>query len=1203
MLKRLELVGFKSFADKTRLDFEPGISAVVGPNGSGKSNIVDAIRWILGEQSAKSLRGKEMADVIFNGSGTRRSHGMAEVSLYLDNSRRYLPTDRDEVVLSRRVYRSGESEYFLNGQTVRLRDIRDLFLDTGAGHHAYSIIEQGKVDQILQASNKDRRHIFDEASGISRFKARKIEALRRLERVQQNLVRVQDIHEELDRQLRGLRSQAGKARRFRELADRLRLLRLASGADDYSRMTLELGQIEALLGPTAEQITRCRASLVDREALLAELEETLTGKEEAYRAFTTDLANLREDILTRESEAAKDQARAAELERATNDAFAAITQGQSKLREIRQRLSDTQARRVQADGERLAHLQAWESGQRDLSEIDHRIDQIRIHVEGFANECQSQIQQLNRLENEQSALESQLSLLWQQQTRITQRLEEWTANLDAARRQSSGLLLQQQSVRSQWSASVDQAGAISASHRTLLENRRELLERLAQERQLRTTVAGRMDILEQLRARHEGMDAGVRTILSQREQSTDAWPAVLGVLGDMIAVAPELADIVELALGSRAQSLVVAHPESLTEDMLETARRLPGRVQFVAIEDASSDHLVVVEEQVPWPTVASLVGCDEVLRPLVDRLLGQTYLADDFDMARAMATRAVDLRFITRSGDILDPDGSVSTGPTHKTAGILARSAEIRTLRSELEEVNGVVNSLEAQGQDLEDQIRNVENALGEQDLRRNTMAEQLRHLDARWQQTQEASHGFARSLEENRRERDRVAKEILAVDQQYLVVEGSLARAHDAIARGNDELATVKGRLTLEEAQRSELVSRLHEHQTRLAVADERLTALHAEERQLVAESLDRQTHIEETHRRLADLQSSHRDVQRRWLARVSDLATRYADKDHLALSHGVDAEDLAVSREDRRKFTEEAGQLRRQIAADQERAHSAELRRTELRMSRETLSSRIAEDYGVDLAVYRHEPVDPVELSRDDIHREVEDLRSKISKLGTVNAEAASELDDLERRARTFQYQIDDLNTARRHLEQLIGRINEECRRLFLDTFENVREHFQELFRKLFGGGKADLLLEDETDVLETGIEILARPPGKEPQSISLLSGGEKTLTAVALVMAIFRSKPSPFCILDEVDAALDEANIGRFVQLLREFTSISQFILITHSKTTMSAADVLHGITQRESGVSIRVSVRWEDVEPDGHFVHHEAEDDQETHEPAA
>lgn len=1203
MLKRLELVGFKSFADKTRLDFEPGISAIVGPNGSGKSNIVDAIRWILGEQSAKSLRGKEMADVIFNGSGTRRSHGLAEVSLYLDNARRYLPIDMDEVVLSRRVYRSGESEYFLNGQTVRLRDIRDLFLDTGAGHHAYSIIEQGKVDQILQASNKDRRYIFDEAAGISRFKVRKLQALRRLERVQQNLVRVQDIHEELDRQLRGLRSQAGKARRFRELADRLRQLRLSSGADEYARMTRELEQTEGIVRPAYERIEACRTELASKESLLAALDETLAAKEEAYREFTAGLASVRESILTLESDISKDHARESDLERSIDDACARILQGRQKLRETNQRLATVQARREQADRERQEHLDDWQSGQRDLASTQQQMDEFRARAESLEHESQTLLRQLNRLENEQSALESQLSLLWQQRTRLRERVAASTSSLDECRRHSSRLLLQEQSVRRQWNTYVDQAGETTVSHRRLLEERSRMLESLAEERQRRTATAGRIEILEQLRARHEGLDAGVRTIMAQRGQSAQEWQAVLGVLGDSLEVPPDLADIVELALGSRAQSLVVARRGSLSLEMLDKARQLPGRVQFVAIDDPSSDHLIVVEEEIPWPTVASLVHCDPRLRPLVERLLGQTYLADDFEQALAMASRTLGLRFVTRTGDILEADGSVSTGPLRKTVGILSRSAEIRALRCDLERMDAVVSAMQSEGCELEDRIRHVEGLLGQQELRCSTLAEQVRHLDVLLREVQDRSNGLERTIEDRRAEMDRVSAEIRAVDQQCLVVQTSLARTHEAIARTNDALAEAKGQWEAQAARKADLTSRLHDKQTRLAVADERLTSLQTEERQLLAERRDRQTHIHETSLRWRQMRDQRTHVRRRTLSHASELAGLYSDKDRLLLSQGVDTSELSQMRDERRRLTEAAGELRRRVAADQEAAHAAELRQTELRMSRDSLMSRIAEDYGIDLAAYQPSDEDRVELAPDEIHREIEDLRSKIARLGAVNVEAAGELDELEGRSRTFQHQIDDLTVARRHLEQLISRINEECRRLFLDTFENVRGHFQELFRKLFGGGKADLLLEDETDVLDTGIEILARPPGKEPQSISLLSGGEKTLAAVALVMAVFRSKPSPFCILDEVDAALDEANIGRFVQLLREFTSISQFILITHSKTTMSAADVLHGITQRESGVSIRVSVRWEDVEPDGHFLHREARDDPASHEPAA
>jgi chromosome segregation protein len=1203
MLTRIELVGFKSFADKTRLDFEPGVSAIVGPNGSGKSNVVDAIRWILGEQSPKSLRGKEMADVIFNGSATRRPHGMAEVSLHLDNTRRYLPVDLDEVVLSRRIFRSGESEYYINGRAARLRDVRDLFLDTGAGRHAYSIIEQGKVDQILQASAKDRRYIFEEAAGVSRFKARKIEALRRLERVQQNLVRVRDIHEEVDRQLRGLRSQAGKARRYRELADRLKTLRLYAGALEHRRCSEEIDAIEALLAPTHRRLEADRARLAEDEPKLAELDQSAAAGEEALRRFAARMSSVRESILAAESHIAKDQARAAELDEETLVDRLQLARARRRLRDSADALAAAAHRHAEANEERRRIDEEVASAQREADRIAEAVQRALRERDGLEAEAEALYQRLSRLENEQAALESQLSVLWQNRERTADRVADLVARLDAERRAAGALALQESSVRGQLGAFADQADAVGSDHRRLLERRAALREEIAERRRRRIALASRIDVLEQLRARREGLDAGVRKVMDERGAGREEWSAVLGVLAEQIDAPAHLADVVELALGPRAQALVVARLADISDALLEHARRLPGRVQFLAIEDPQPDRLVVVDDAIPWPAVAALVQCEPAMRPLIDRLLGQTYLADDFQRARRAVRESVDLRFVTPDGDVLEPDGSVAAGPSSKTTGILARSAEIRALREDLERLDQSIAEIERKASEADARIQRLEEELSQREVRRATLAEQAQHFEHLVRRSRERADELEQRVLANRAEWERVLAEIHETDGQFLAVDRALAEAHESIAAVNDRVGEVKVRLEEHSAEQARLLSELAQRRTALAVVEERLASLRDHERQLSAQTNEHRVHVEDRERRLRSAQDRRTEIARRLLAARADLADLYAQKDRIALEPGVDPDALDALRDRRRRLSDELAAVRRRIAEDQETAHQGELRRTELRLTRESLAGRIAEDYGVDLASYVAPEDQRIDLSEEEAAREIEDLRQKLARLGAVNADAADELDDLEGRAATFQHQINDLVVAQRHLDQLIARINEECRRLFLDAFESIRGHFQELFRKLFGGGKADILLEDETDVLETGIEIVARPPGKEPQSISLLSGGEKTLAAVALIMAVFRSKPSPFCILDEVDAALDEANIGRFVQILREFTTISQFILITHSKTTMASADVLHGVTQRESGVSIRVSVRLEDVAEDGRFLDSPTLGDHASHEPAA
>jgi chromosome segregation protein len=1193
MLKRLELVGFKSFADKTRLDFDPGISAIVGPNGSGKSNIVDAIRWILGEQSAKSLRGKEMADCIFNGSGTRRSLGMAEVSIYLDNTQRYLPADTDEVVLTRRVYRSGEGEYLINGQVARLRDIKDLFLGTGAGHHAYSIIEQGKVDQILQSSTKDRRFIFEEAAGISRFKARKLDALKRLERVTQNLVRVQDIKDEIDKQLRSLRSQATRARRYRELADRYRQLRLQQGTDEYARLAVEIGKFDEQSGPLEAMVRTLREEIDRDEARLSLVEQQIGQIETIVTEVTGRLSNVRSQMAALDSEIAADQVRDSELGDEATALQRQLAAGQQRQRLLEKSLVDARQRHEAALAEKLNHIEKGRQSQERFGELEREVSQLEKEIQAQQTHRDTCLNQLNRLENEQAALDGQSSFLWQQRDRLVEAVRSAGESLQALRVQEASLFEQDHAIKGQLQFYLDQSDATETEHREQLEKKRYWQDQLGAARQEKVAVDSRRDVLEQLQARHEGLDAGVRTILSERGSDTSRWKPVLGVLAEQIQVVPELADIVELALGTRAQSLVVTSLAELDTDLLERARQLPGRVHFLAMDDPLSERLVLNEETLEWPTLASLVECDERFRPLVDRLLGQTFLADDFEAARRYAAQSFDLRFVTRDGDIIEPDGSVGAGPLHKTSGVIARSAERRTLLELAQHWERKVVGCQQQADQVEAQVRAIEQRLNEQQIRRSTLTEQGRHIDIVLRQALDRIQNLDHQMAGHRAELDRTLEELSETERNYRALEQQLSQTHDLARQASEHQAAAQKRIEAHSAEFRELNETIQQSRTLLAVIDERITAIRQEEQKLVAELESQRVEVDALEGRTRTSRARRQETTLRLLDARARWAYLHQDKDSVAEELGNRPAELAALREERRQLSESLFERRRRLNESQDSLHLAQLRLTELRFKLDSLTGRIVEDYGVDLAQYRIEAESRVDLADEAIATEIEDLRDKLARLGSVNSEAVAELDDLEQRAATFELQIGDLTAAHKHLDQLIHRINDECRRMFVDSFETIRHHFQELFRKLFGGGKADIVLEDQSDILESGIEIIARPPGKEPQSISLLSGGEKTMTAVAMVMAIFRSKPSPFCILDEVDAALDEANIGRFVQLLRDYTNLSQFILITHSKTTMAAADMLHGITQRESGVSIRVSVRLEDVTDDGHILDREDE----------
>ncbi|QDU62074.1 Chromosome partition protein Smc [Planctomycetes bacterium Pan216] len=1185
MLKWLQLVGFKSFADKTRFGFGDGVTGIVGPNGSGKSNVVDAIRWILGEQSAKSLRGKEMADVIFNGSSTRRSLGLGEVSLCLDNSRRYLPVESDEVVLTRRVYRSGEGEYLINNRLARLRDIRELFLGTGAGASTYCIIEQGKVERMLQASTKDRRQIFEEAAGTSRFRAKKIECLRRLDRVEQNLVRAQDIWEEVDKQLRGLRSQAGKARRYKEMSDRLRELRLQVGAANFYEQSRELKAIEDQLGGADEETTKSEERLKESQRRFRELDETLTGQEEAIREVTERLSAVREQTATLESAVASDRSRHEELSAETNDGFLQLrslrlraNQARVEHRQHREQVATETTRRGEA-AEELQRLQ------QEAKQRSQELEQATKRLEEDRAKSDEVIKRLARFENEQSAIESQLAILWQQSERLAEKYADYDTGIRRLQREQTLLRPQALAVEAQVGRLRNQGGTLRRDHKRLLEQRSDLLDRLAHLRDRRTALSSRAEVLENLAVRHEGFEGGVRQALNRKAAGQEIWRPVLGVLAECLEVDSDHADLVELALGPRAQALIVRSTEELSDELLHAARELNGRVPFLLIDDGSGDHLDVFPDEMDALCLADLIRCADELRPLVERLLGTTFVADDLASARDAASRFADLRFITPQGDLLEPGGCLSVGPLHRSQGLLLRAAERREIKGDIEKTEEEIRVEEVALARLDASIDEMESTLSLQDVLESTLSEQARHFASVLGRNVDRCQELSRSRKAAARERAENDRELDQVNQQSDDVEKRIAESHDQLAAFSSGMSRTEQGVEELRAQMAELNATISDRKLEFAKAEQRLASLSAGLDQVAAAEVQRQQELQDHLARLQTARSRGEAVEARLLLNTAALAELYHQKDGIASVNGFDPARVAKMREERRVLSASIESDRTALDQLRSRHHKAELRLTEVRMRRDNLVARLSEDYDIDASTLIGADYEPPTEPLDEARSEIDQLTAKISKLGTVNTAAVEQLDDLEERSGTLRHQLDDLQAAKKHLDSVIARINEESRRLFLDTFETVREHFQDLFRKLFGGGKADLLLEDDADVLEGGIDIIARPPGKEPRSISLLSGGEKTMTAVAMLMALFRSKPSPFCVLDEVDAALDEANIGRFTEMLREFLDQSQFIIVTHSKTTMANTDVLHGVTQREPGISTRVSVRLEDIGQDG------------------
>jgi chromosome segregation protein len=1216
-LKALELFGFKSFADRTRFEFPEGVTAVVGPNGSGKSNVVDAIKWVLGEQSARSLRGKEMTDVIFAGSTARKPLNMAEVGLIFDNSARELPLPTDDVQIMRRVYRSGESEYLVNGQTARLKDIRELFSGTGAATEAYSVIEQGRVDALLMASGRDRRAVFEEAAGITRFRSRRAEALRRLERAELNRQRLADIVGEVAARLETVRRQAGRARRWRTLSDRLKTLRLVAASRD-------LAEVDASILAAEEALAGDRRQLTVAEERAAALSAELTTLEAAAAELSEKLGRCR----TTAASASQREAAAAARQESLRARRPELEQELARMADVAARVRrDTKTALAAADAAEAAAAEAVAA----VAEIETRLGDTEHLITGSDGDSEAARAALARAVADHDAARQRASKLEAAAESATARSAELMAAVDAARDHVAAAAARRQrlaeaqaaaeghreSLQARLAAAGRDQETAEASHREATTALQASWRHLADTRAAAEACRERRDLLGDLVGRQDGVSEAARRLL---RPESDPLPGLEGMVADQLVIPVEWATLVDLVLGRLGQSLLVHslqsalawHQKQLGDHSAAASGRDGGRIGFIAAES--------LPEPPPFDpgNIPGLVGrLDRLVTPseeaataiLARRLLGHAWVVDSLEVATQLLTSApVGTLLLTQAGECLSAAAGLEVGSPAAAAGLVTRRSELRELDHRAAKLAAAVDAAAADVTTREAELARL--------------ADEVAAARGRRQQAADAA-AAARS-EVDRLSRDRVAAgetiaaaqaEVQAAERRAVAAEASSRTAHQHLdeARAAARAAETQWHRRQEavaavERSRGEVIEEVH----RLRV--ERVTRLEKVERGRDAAAAARAAataHHQALATAVAAMDAARSRI-RGWELELLAAGSSWAEAVWEADQATRDLANVEKTMADQAAAERTAGRSR-DAARDEaialgERIHAHDLAAGEARHQRARIVERIRDEYDLDIDAmptadlhpmiapaasgddpapddagndqpFAEDQGEPIPEDRSELEMLIDELRRKLSGMGNVNLEALAEAEELATRLATLEGQLADVSTARESIEQLIARIDEESRRLLGDTIETVRGHFRELFERVFGGGQADLVLEPDVDLLETSVEIVARPPGKEPRNISLLSGGEKTMTCVALLLAIFRSRPSPFCVLDEVDAALDEANVDRFVGVLRDFMSATQFIVVTHSKKTMAAAGTLYGVTMEESGVSKRMSVRFE------------------------
>ncbi|HEY2711238.1 MAG TPA: chromosome segregation protein SMC [Chthoniobacterales bacterium] len=1203
-LQSLELIGFKSFADKTVLNFHEGVTAIVGPNGCGKSNVLDAVRWVLGEQSAKALRGGEMADVIFNGTDSRKPVGYAEVSLTFSDCASELGVDWHEVRVTRRVYRDGISEYQLNKTVCRLKDIQALFADTGIGRAAYSMMEQGRIDQILSSRPEDRRAVFEEAAGITKYRTQKREALRKLDATEANLLRLGDIIKEVKRQIGSLQRQAGKARRYQALLSDLQVLDTHHAHAQLESLATELEQSRTASSRFDEQQQTVEREIEERESEIAAGRAQLDEVDARVNDARAEVQGLQNQIASHRNRIGFNRERAEELSTLISRYEADVATAETKHAQQESEIHDADLHL--AETERLLATK-----QTELSELSERAEDVRRAREEGERQLQSLELAISKAEHRLKDLETEIAGTKERRAATRPRLDELSDSLGktalARDRVAKDLTDARANGEREQQTLEDFLSQIHAAEEEVASQQQKLREveaaflssdRAIAERQ------SRLEILRQLNAEGEGLAQGSQAVLRGLDEPNKILPALKGALASLIEVEEEFIPAIEAALGRNLHAIVL-QDRTLVNDMITAlhARKL-GQTALIAPELSTAPG---ASHKLPAGALgwaSSKVKAPVELEILVRHLLGDVVLVKDLAHALLSKEKSPQLTFATLRGEVVSSKGVIYGGRVNEdSSSLFARKAQITTLENEHQSLLDQRVVLQSKRDQVQHAIDGATDRL--EQLREQYQAARGDHaatsaqivtLDREW-------HEASRRFDALDWEHTTLEQQLTASTERIAQLEKDATEQRNFLTRARERQTILQSSAETERLRDDELVEQLGE--LRLTVATERqrheglrsqrqpMTARQAELAELIANRrADISTYQARKEQQRVETAEAERGIEETSLA----LTTAEAAVAEIAEARLMRLTTLSNLESDLRAQRKALNDLH-------DARGKEEVRQTQMQLKMENLAEHVMRRYQVDLGqfapdryaftkTYRAqikqrgltEPVDEAgAFDEEQLRKMIEQMTRQLDAMGPVNLEAVTEYDELEERYRFLETQNTDLTNSRRELLDVIARINQTTDKLFSETFAQVRINFREMFAELFGGGRADLVLLDESDALNCGIDIIAKPPGKQLQSVSLLSGGERTMTAVALLFAIYMVRPSPFCILDEMDAPLDESNINRFIKVLDRFVRQSQFIIITHNKRTIAKADILYGVTMEERGISKLVGMRLTKAQP--------------------
>lgn len=1183
-LKRLDLQGFKSFPEKVKLEFNPGVTAVVGPNGSGKSNVSDAVRWVLGEQRAKSLRGDKMEDIIFAGTENRKPLGFAEVSILIDNQDGKLPLEYSEVQVTRRVFRSGESEYRINGTACRLKDIQELFMDTGVGREGYSIIGQGRIDEILSAKGEERRRIFEEAAGIVKYKTRKNEAANKLEKEQQNLLRVDDIIGELKVQVGPLEQQSEKAKEYLRLKEHLKQAETAAFCKDVERIGSQLEKLEQDEAAAKEQMAdSLQKSSAEKESAAAlrerteELDSLLQQQNEEMTELRGEMEKTEGEIRLREEQRQNDAANRSRIQeemaekagkQADNEAEQELCR--SKMAGLRLEMDRQQEELDKLEGKYVSLSSALSQNEtRAESFKDEIFEQIRI-----GTEAKGEISKREAMQEQFLARKEQLLA---EKEHTESRLHQYEVHLQALEKQENDRKEHIQYLEQELDV-LEQDRAHAAQEKQKAESSLS-----GQEKRISETRS-RLSLLMEMEREHEGFFNSVKSLLNLQDKEKRG---ICGAVGQLLKVEEEYETAIEAALGGALQNVVTETEEDAKEAIQYLKKHNLGRATFLPVTAIKGRPLegknAIMAEVGVIGTAYDLVTFDEKYRQIALNLLGRIIVVENLDKAVQLAKKyRHQYKLVTLEGDILNPGGAMTGGSAQKKAlHVFGRSREIRNLREALQSATEDAAMLREKLLLANEDLQEIEEETVDKKMELQKVMVTLSSGSGEQEKTIADKKEAEEKLSLLKLEETQLTEQLEGTQAEIGSFRAAAEKSEKAMADANAQLASFQSSLTGDKEERDALMEEITRKKIALSSSgqniysiEETLLRLKEENAALVKEQ---KKAVEQLafYEKNTDLRAEQQEELKQKAAVLHQQAEALQERLNETAAEKAQTAEMAASTEAAAaEWKETAGKLENElfrISTKKEKLEEEKQRITTQMWEEYEMTLRMAQEYAANL---------PEDMEK----RPVKEWKNLIRALGNVNVGAIEQYKEVKERYEFLTAQREDILEAEEKLRQIIEELSVLMEKQFREQFAVISENFSKVFREMFGGGKAYLKLTDTEHVLESPIEIVAQPPGKNLQNMQLLSGGERALTAIAILFSILKMKPSPFCILDEIEAALDDANVSRYAQYLKRFSEETQFIVITHRKGTMEYADVLYGVTMQEKGISKLISVDFSDAQKD-------------------